>query len=99
VGGSFLPYLVAAADEPEAAAYLDGEGGLAGKWLAVANEQVQEIDPSFPGPLIGPYDEFREAVREAQESLIFGDATPDEALAEAQSRIDQSLPGYAEENF
>jgi sn-glycerol 3-phosphate transport system substrate-binding protein len=99
VGGSYLPYLVAAADEPEAVAYLNGEGGLAGEWLTVANEQVRAIDPSFPGPLIGPYDEFREAVREAQESLVFGDATPAEALAEAQSRIDQSLQRYAEENF
>jgi ABC-type glycerol-3-phosphate transport system substrate-binding protein len=99
VGGSYLPYLVAAADEPEAVAYLNGEGGLAGEWLTIANEQVRAIDPSFPGPLIGPYDEFREAVREAQESLVFGDATPAEALAEAQSRIDQSLQRYAEENF
>lgn len=99
VGGSYLPYLEAAADEPEAAAYLAGEGGLAGEWLAIANEQVRSIDPSFPGPLMGPYDEFREAVRKAQEAFIFGDSTPAEALTQAQEVIDEALRRYADENF
>jgi sn-glycerol 3-phosphate transport system substrate-binding protein len=99
VGGSYLPYLTAAADEPEAASYLAGDGGLAGEWLAIANEQVNSIDPAFPGPLIGPYDEFREAVRKAQEDFVFGDATPTEALAQAQEVIDTALRRYAEESF
>ena len=99
VGGSYLPYTEAAADQPEAAAYLAGEGGLAGDWLAIANEQVRTIDPAFPGPLIGPYDEFREAVRKAHEAFAFGDATPAEALAQAQEVIDAALQRYADENF
>jgi sn-glycerol 3-phosphate transport system substrate-binding protein len=99
VGGSYLPYVAAAADEPDAAAYLAGSGGLAGEWLAIANEQILTIDPAFPGPLIGPYDEFREAVREAQEALIFGEATPAEALAQAQEAVSASLQRYADENF
>jgi sn-glycerol 3-phosphate transport system substrate-binding protein len=99
VGGSYLPYVEAANAEPDAVAYLAGEGGLAGAWLAIANEQVAAIDPAFPGPLIGPYDEFRDAVRVAQEELIFGDATPAEALAQAQEVVDAALRRYAEENF
>jgi ABC-type glycerol-3-phosphate transport system substrate-binding protein len=99
VGGSYLPYVAAAADEPDAVAYLTGSGGLAGEWLALANEQVQAIDPDFPGPLIGPYDEFREGVREAQEALIFGQASPAEALAQAQEVVTAALQRYAEENF
>jgi sn-glycerol 3-phosphate transport system substrate-binding protein len=99
VGGSYLPYLQAAADEPDSVAYLSGEGGIAGEWLAIANEQVQAIDPAFPGPLIGPYDEFREGLREAQEAMVFGDATPSEALAQAQEIIDTALQRYADENF
>jgi sn-glycerol 3-phosphate transport system substrate-binding protein len=99
VGGSYLPYREAAADEPDAAAYLAGKGGLAGKWLAIANDQVRSIDPSFPGPLIGPYDEFREAVRKAQESFAFGDATPAAALVQAQGVIDEALRRYVDENF
>jgi sn-glycerol 3-phosphate transport system substrate-binding protein len=99
VGGSYLPYVEAAAAEPEAAAYLAGEGGLAGEWLAIANEQVSAIDPAFPGPLIGPYDEVRDALREAHEALAFGGASPSEALARAQEVIDAALQRYADENF
>jgi sn-glycerol 3-phosphate transport system substrate-binding protein len=99
VGGSYLPYVEAAADEPDAVAYLTGAGGLAGEWLAIANEQVLAIDPAFPGPLIGPYDEFRDAVREAQEALIFGEATPAEALSQAQEVVTAALERYADENF
>jgi ABC-type glycerol-3-phosphate transport system substrate-binding protein len=99
VGGSYLPYVTAAADDPAAVAYLAGEGGIAGEWLAIANQHVQEIDPAFPGPLIGPYDEFRDLFREAVESMAFGDATPEEALAQAQERIDEALTRYNDQNF
>jgi sn-glycerol 3-phosphate transport system substrate-binding protein len=99
VGGSYLPYLEAAADEPEAAAYLSGEGGLAGTWLAIANDQVRSIDPAFPGPLIGPYDEFREAIRTSQEAFVFGNSSPADALAQAQGLIDEALTRYFEQNF
>jgi sn-glycerol 3-phosphate transport system substrate-binding protein len=99
VGGSMLPYLAEAVDDPEAAAYLAGDAGLAGSWLAIANEQVLAIDPSFPGPLIGPYDEFRAAVRDAQDLLVFGDASPTDALADAQATVDEALQRYLQENF
>jgi sn-glycerol 3-phosphate transport system substrate-binding protein len=99
VVGSYLPYLTAAALEPDAAAYLAGEGGMAGRWLAIANDQVRAIDPDFPGPLIGPYDEFRQHIVEAQDSLVFGDATPAAALAQAQRAIDAALARYAAEGF
>jgi sn-glycerol 3-phosphate transport system substrate-binding protein len=99
VGGSYLPYLTAAADEPEAAAYLAGESGRAGRWLAIANEQVRTIAPGFPGPLIGPYDEFREHLVKAQDDLVFGGASPQDALTRAQAAIDAALERYSEEGF
>lgn len=99
VGGSYLPYVTAANDDPAAVAYLNGEGGVAGEWLAVANEQVAAIDPAFPGPLIGPYDEFRDLVREAVETMVFGDSSPAEALAQAQEEIDEAITRYNDQNF
>jgi sn-glycerol 3-phosphate transport system substrate-binding protein len=99
VGGSYLPYLTAAADEPEAVAYLAGESGRAGRWLAIANDQVRAIDPNFPGPLIGPYDEFREHLVKAQDDLVFGGASPQDALARAQAAIDAALQRYSDEGF
>ena len=59
VDGSYLPYRTAVSDTPEAQAFYTSS--LAGGWLKIANEQVQTIDPEFPGPLIGPYYQNRVA--------------------------------------
>lgn len=99
LGGSYMPWLAAANDDPEVASYYAGEGGIAGAWLKLANDLVGAIDPAFPGPLIGPYDEFRDAIEEALDRLVFGDATPEEALAGAQRAVDAALERYNEGNF
>lgn len=99
VGGSYIPWVKAANDDPRAVAYYNGDSGLAGEWLAITRDLVEQIDPSFPGPLIGPYDEFRDALRKAQDDLVFGDATPAEALADAQGVIDTALRRYNDESF
>ena len=37
---------------------------LSGRWLAIAyDELLNGVDPNFPGPLMGPYDQFRKAIR------------------------------------
>ena len=99
VGGSYIPWLEAADDDPRAVSYYAGEGGVAGRWLRLTHDLVEQIDPDFPGPLIGPYDEFRDAVRKAQDELVFGGATPAEALAQAQQAVDAALARYNEESF
>ncbi|MCU0270256.1 MAG: extracellular solute-binding protein [Acidimicrobiales bacterium] len=99
VGGSYLPYVQAAAEEPEAAAYLNGDAGLAGSWLKIANDQVLAINPDFPGPLIGPYKDFRDEVSQATDGMIFDGKTPDEALAEAQQTVTASLEEYNASGF
>lgn len=99
LGGSYMPWLAAANEDPEVAAYYAGDGGIAGAWLKLANDLVGAIDPTFPGPLIGPYDEFRDAIEEALDRLVFGDATPEEALAGAQEAVDAALERYNEGSF
>jgi sn-glycerol 3-phosphate transport system substrate-binding protein len=99
VGGSYLPWVTAANEEPEAAAYYAGEGGIAGPWLEIANGQLESTDPDFPGPLIGPYDEFSEAMHEAHDQLVFAGASPQAALDRAQGQIDDALERYAEHDF
>jgi sn-glycerol 3-phosphate transport system substrate-binding protein len=94
VGGSYLPWVKAALQDPSVVAYFNGEGGLAGKWLKIANDEINAIDQSFPGPLIGPYDLFREAVQKAEDQLVFGTATPAAALAQAQHDVDAALADY-----
>lgn len=97
IGGSYLPYNRDAASLPEVTSFY--QQSLSGRWLKTADEQVVAIDPSFPGPLIGPYYDFRKALEAAHESLVVGGATPSGALAEAQSSITAALDRYAQEDF
>jgi sn-glycerol 3-phosphate transport system substrate-binding protein len=94
-GGSFLPYNTAAADLP--AMQTAFTATLSGRWLKIAYDQVLAIDPSFPGPLIGPYDEFRQSVNSAQDQLMFNNKPPAEALQQAQTEIDSLLTRYNRE--
>ena len=97
IGGSYLPYNNAAADLPESQAFFSAS--LSGKWLKIAYDQVKAIDPSFPGPLIGPYDEFRKAVAQSQDEMMFNGKDPQAALDEAQAAADTALQRYNSENF
>ena len=38
------------------------------------------MDTDFPGPLIGDYKTTREAIREAYEAVLLGDASVDDAM-------------------
>ncbi len=81
-GGSYLPYRTSAGTTPEAQQFFDSS--LAGNWLRIANDQVRTIDPDFPGPLIGPYDEVRDTLRDALTSVALQGTAPDDAIAQAQ---------------
>ena len=96
-GGSYLPYVPAANDTPEAQEFYTS--GLSGQWLAIANEEVQAIDPAFPGPLIGPYYDFRQAIESAQDQLLVEGLPPADALANAQAEIDEAIQIYNEGAF
>lgn len=92
--GSYLPWLTEVVDEPAATEFFDAS--LSGRWLEIAARQIDAIDPDFPGPLIGPYDpDVREAIERAQDALLLGNATPQEALDQAQREIDDLLEQYA----
>ena len=64
-------------------------------WLAIAyDELLNGVDPDFPGPLIGPYDKFRVAMRKAADSLIFNGATPDAAVKQASDDLTKAIDAY-----
>jgi sn-glycerol 3-phosphate transport system substrate-binding protein len=96
-GGSYLPYRTSAGTTPEAQQFF--EGSLAGKWLQIANDQVRTIDPSFPGPLIGPYDEVRNTLRDSLTSVVLQGVAPDDAISRAQRDITDSVQRYSEGGF
>jgi sn-glycerol 3-phosphate transport system substrate-binding protein len=97
VGGSYIPWVTAANQQTSAVDYYAGKGGLAGRWLELTNQLVQAIDNDFPGPLIGPYDEFRTALRKLQDEVMFANTSPEDALATAQRDVDRALVRYNSE--
>jgi sn-glycerol 3-phosphate transport system substrate-binding protein len=93
---SFLPWRTEVVDDERVqSAWRDR---LSGRWTALAwQQQVEGLDPAFPGPLIGPYDEVRAAIASAQEDLLLGDVSVDDALATASDEITAALEQYADE--
>ncbi len=93
---SFLPWREGVIDDPRITEAW--EGTLAGRWLALAQQQqVDGLDPAFPGPLIGPYDEVRDAIASAQERMLFDGQSVDDAIGAASEEIDEALQQYEAE--
>ncbi len=55
--GSYLPVSQAAAEDETLLA--EFESTRRGQWLATAASSLEFLDPEFPGPVFGPYNEFR----------------------------------------
>jgi sn-glycerol 3-phosphate transport system substrate-binding protein len=96
--GSYLPYRTTAIDTP--AIQERWTTTLAGQWLAIAyDELLNGVDPDFPGPLIGPYDEFRRAIRSSVEDMVFNGAAPADVVRNASDETNAALQRYQDENF
>jgi sn-glycerol 3-phosphate transport system substrate-binding protein len=94
--GSYLPTTQAAASDPRVTTFWEDD--LAGKMLKTAYQQLLEVDPAKPGPSIGPYPQYDEAVRKSLESMAFDGTSPDDAISEAQDSIQVALDQYIEDN-
>jgi sn-glycerol 3-phosphate transport system substrate-binding protein len=93
--GSFTPWVKATLDDAEMRAAWDDT--RLGSWLALAYEQVEDIDPDWPGPLIGPYTEVRSAIRSSLDRLVLRGESPEDALATAATEITRDLDRYADD--
>jgi sn-glycerol 3-phosphate transport system substrate-binding protein len=93
VNGGYLPMVRAVRDDPAVRAFWEQE--LAGLLLSQGVEQLDQADPDEPGPLIGPFEPYREAVETAVESVLINDADIDDALAGAQEAVTGELECYA----
>jgi len=70
-----------------------------GQWITTAFDSMKGLSPDFPGPLIGPYDKFRDSERAMLEKIALGDASTavasvGPALDEATTEIDDALAKY-----
>jgi sn-glycerol 3-phosphate transport system substrate-binding protein len=95
VKASYLPVLKSAQDDPTLQA--DFTGTTKGRWLAIAYQGLQNLDPAFPGPVIGPYKEFRADVRSALDGVMLTGAPTAPAIEQANQRFQQALDTYAQD--
>jgi sn-glycerol 3-phosphate transport system substrate-binding protein len=91
VRGSYLPFDVRTIDDPALQAVW--QSSRRGPWLDTAYTQLTNMDPSSPGPLIGPYDETQDAIRQSIEAVLAG-GQPAAVLATANVAIDAALAAY-----
>jgi sn-glycerol 3-phosphate transport system substrate-binding protein len=93
--GSYLPVSETAREDPALlAAFQDSQRG---QWLAVASDGLVNLDPDFPGPVIGPYNEFRSITRGALEKVTTGSGDVAAVIATANTEFQASLDQYASE--
>jgi len=96
--GSYLPFVTATVEDPRVKTYWEDD--LAGRWLAIAYEQmVDGVNPDFTGPRIGPYDKFRTAMRNGMDSLVFENTDPAAAVATANEETTAAIAEYNDANF
>ena len=72
-----------------------------GQWITTAYDSMKGLSPDFPGPLIGPYDKFRDIERTMLETIALGDPSAavgavGPALDAATTSIDEALAKYNE---
>ena len=95
--GSYLPVRQSTVDSPEIQEFWADT--RPGKWLKIAYDGLENVDPDWPGPLIGPYTETRDAVRTALDGLLFGSESADAVITTADQTVTDALAQYNDENF
>jgi sn-glycerol 3-phosphate transport system substrate-binding protein len=93
--GSYLPVTQSVQDAPEVQAYFTDT--QPGRWLATANSQLLSVDPDFPGPAIGPYNEFRAGLHSMLDDVVLGSADPATAITDFNDAFQADLTSYADE--
>ena len=93
--GSYLPVTESAQQHPD---LVDSfENDRAGQWLSVAYEQLRTLDADFPGPVMGPYKEFRSGMQAVMERVAEAGADPGTAIEEFDAEFQSALDAYARE--
>lgn len=92
IESSYFPVRDAATDSPEFQEFWDASN--LGRWMGSAYQGFVNLDPSFPGPVIGPYNEFRLAVKNGMEAVILNGADVNETLAQVDAEIQSAIDAY-----
>lgn len=91
--GSYLPVSESARQDP--ALQEEFTTTRRGQWLAIATGSLDELNPDFPGPVMGPYNEFRSEVRQSFEKITLDGQEIDPVLDSVNSAFQTALDEYA----
>ncbi len=92
--GSYVPSSQTVLDSPEVQkAFTTTRGG---RWTATVSEGIAELDPDFPGPLVGPYGAYRDRLNRLLDEVGAG-AEVRPALTAASDDITDLLRSYRSE--
>lgn len=93
--GSYLPTTQSVAGAPEVTAYWTDD--LAGRMLKVGYDQLLTVDPERPGPQIGPYKAYSEAIKNSLDRLVLRGDSVESVIATADAEIQAAIDRYAED--
>jgi len=92
LGGSGLPFVKGAADDPAIQEFWDNQ--IAGRVMKVAAEEFEAVDPDNPGPMMGPYLPFTKALDVALQDVMLNDKDVDAAVAAGQAEMEAAFEQY-----
>lgn len=90
--GSYLPIRRSARND--AAVVAEFNDTRRGQWLAVAADAVPTLDAEKPGPVVGPYNEFRDIYRNALEKATTAGSDVASTLSESNDKFNTALDAY-----
>ncbi len=65
-----------------------------GQWMAITYRGFSSLNVDFPGPVIGPYKEFRQAVKNGVENMINKGDDPRETITRINTEFQKALDDY-----
>lgn len=92
VDGSSFPVSMTAAKDPEL--QKQWAETQVGQWLAIAYKSFEALDPDNPGPVIGPYKEFRTSVQHGLERMFFQGEDPATTVQKIDDEFQSELDDY-----
>lgn len=92
VDGSSFPVRESATEDPELQKYWTDT--QSGRWMAEAYKGFTTLDPDFPGPVIGPYREFRVEVKNGLEAIVLNGDDPKKAMDDVDAAFQDALDEY-----
>ncbi len=92
--GSYLPASGDVLDSPEVQSAFTST--RAGRWTATVATAMADLDSDFPGPLIGPFNEYRDALSDLLTQVAQG-ADVDSSLSTTSAQVTDLLQSYKSE--